>query len=65
MHRIRKRLEGKRSQLMPCKKKNIKRVVFGKSHKKTDLTKRIGYEYYLMKLVGYDKNNCSLVDRVL
>ena len=44
-------------------KKNAKIILHGKYHEKADLSKRIGYEYNIMKLVGYDKNKRSLIDR--
>ena len=57
--------EGNTSRGNPLEKKNAKIRIYGKSHEKADLLKRIGYEYNIMKLVGYDENTQSLTDRVL
>ena len=57
--------EGNTSRGNPFEKKNAKIRLYGKSHEKADLSKRIGYEYNIMKLVGYDENNRSLTDRSL
>ena len=35
------------------------------THEKVDLLKRVGYEYNIMTLVGYDKNTRPLIDRPL
>ena len=39
--------------------------LYGKIHEKADLTERIGYEYYVMKLLGNDENKRSLTDIAL
>ena len=41
--------EGTKIATDAFQKKNIKIVVFGKSYKKADLTKRTGYEYHIMQ----------------
>ena len=47
--------EGNSSRPNPFEKKKAKIQLYGKSYEKEDLTKRIGYEYNVMKLVGYDE----------
>ena len=47
------------------RKKNAKILLYGKSHEKAGLSKRIGYEYDIMKLVGYGESTRSLADKVL
>ena len=57
--------EGNSFRPNPFEKKKAKIKLYGKSHEKADLSKRIGYEYHVMKLVGYDENKRSLTDRAL
>ena len=45
--------------------KRTKVMIFGKSYERSDLTKRTGYEYYIMKLVGIHDENISLAKRAL
>ena len=57
--------EGNLSRGNTFEKKKAKSRLYGKSHEKSDLTKRVGYKYNIMKLVGYDENKKSLTDREL
>ena len=56
--------EGTKSEGSHFEKKNSKILLYDKYHEKAGLSNRIGYEYNIMKLVGYDENNRSLTDRV-
>ena len=57
--------DGTKSRGNPFKKKKAKIQLYGTSHEKEDLSKQIGYEYTIMKLVGYNENKRSLTDRAL
>ena len=46
-------------------KKTAKIIKFGISHEKTDLRKKTGYAYAVMKMVGYDELNKSITERAL
>ena len=46
--------EGTKSVGNHFEKKNAKILLYRKCHEKADLSKRIGYKYNIMKLVGYD-----------
>ena len=55
--------EGTKSAGNHFENNNAKILLYGKCHEKVDLSKRIGYEYNIMKLVEYDENTRSLLDR--
>ena len=40
-------------------------MVFGKCHERPDLTKKYGYEYVIMNLVGLNDDKATLVKRAL
>ena len=40
--------------------KRTKVMIFGESHERPDLTKKTGYEYYIMKLMRIHDENTSL-----
>ena len=46
--------EGMKSPTNSFEKKNAKILQYGKSHKKEDLSKLVGYGYYIMKLVYFN-----------
>ena len=48
--------KGNSSRGNPFEKKNAKVRLYDSSHEKADLSKRIGYEYNIMKIVGYNEN---------
>lgn len=47
------------------RKKKTKNNVLGVAHDKADLTKRVGYEYEVMKLCGKDDRHKSLTERAM
>jgi len=55
---------------IPTKKKDnksrrLKNLMFGKCHERPDLTRLLGYEYEILKLVGLGEEDTSLVRRAL
>ena len=57
--------EGAKILTNSFEKKNAKILKYRKSHEKADLTKKVGYEYNIMKLSGYSEETTSLTDRAL
>ena len=57
--------EGTKSPENSFEKNNAKILQYGNSHENVDLSNRFGYEYNIMKLVGYDENARSLTDKAL
>ena len=57
--------KGTKSRGNHFEKKNAKIRLYAKSNEKADLSRRIGYAYNIMRLVGYNENTRSLTDRVL
>ena len=47
------------------KSQNLKKLIFGKCHKRPDLTRLSGYECQILKLVGLNTEGTSLSRRAL
>ena len=59
-------VEGSRFTIIGVPRRTIQeQIVYGKCHKRPDLTKRYEYEHVLMKLVGLNGHNSTLAKQVL
>ena len=47
------------------KSRQLKNLMFGKCHERPDLTRQSGYECQILKMVGLDEHDTSLVRRAL
>ena len=47
------------------KSRQLKNLMFGKCHERPDLTRQSGYECQILKMVGLDECDTSLVRRTL
>ena len=55
--------EGNKSPANSFEKKNAKILQYSKCHEKANLSKRVECDYNIIKLVGFDENTRSLIDR--
>ena len=46
-------------------RKNSHIIPFSKFYERADFIQKIGYQYNIMKLLGYDEENTSLLQRTL
>ena len=59
------REEGARSYRNWFERKNTNIIPFIKLYERADLTQNTGYQYNIMKLLGYDEETTSLSQRPL
>ena len=53
------------TQKKDTKTRQLKNLMFGKCHERPDLTRQSGYECHILKMVGLDEHDTTLVRRAL